>query len=789
MIQSTILGFPRMGAKRELKSLVESFWKGTIDEGEFMKGAAELNKSNWALQAATGIDEIPVNDFSIYDQMLDAISMVGAVPNRYSSLGSPVSLTTYFAMARGMQLGQVDLPAMEMKKWFDTNYHYIVPELDETTTFALSTSKVVHEFMAAKALGYTARPVLIGPVSFLLLSKASASACKTFSPLSRLNALLPVYAQVVQQLFAAGAKHIQFDEPSLCNDPADAGTLIAALKETYATLSAAAGNSSELELTIATYFQSPHPQLIDSIIALPVGVLHIDATRSEPSVLEQVVAKVAATQGRVGLSLGLVDGRNVWKVNAAHRISLLKALSPSLKQLKTLKIASSCSLLHSPFTIENETQLDAEVLDWLAFAKEKLTEVVALTAIATALLTESFPASLDPKTAAWLVENDRSNATRQTSARTHDPAVRQRAAAVTSDMYSRASPAQVRSQKQDQLLLLPRFPTTTIGSFPQTEQVRKYRADYKAGRLTDEGYKAAIMRLTKECIETQEQIGLDVLVHGEFERNDMVEFFGEHLLGMAFTANGWVQSYGSRCVKPPIIFGDVRRRQAMTVGMAVAAQALTARPVKGMLTGPVTILQWSFVRDDQPRAETCRQIALAIRDEVADLQAAGIRIIQVDEPAIREGLPLRVADRAAYLRWSVDAYRLATGVAADATQVHSHMCYSDFEEIVDAVAAMDSDVLSIESSRSDLKLLSAFTAERYPGRLGPGLYDIHSPRVPGVQEMLDRAEKMAKYLSPDQLWINPDCGLKTRGWPETKAALANLVEVASILRQKSSTTA
>ncbi|SPQ94451.1 5-methyltetrahydropteroyltriglutamate--homocysteine S-methyltransferase [Plasmodiophora brassicae] len=788
-VESSVLGFPRIGANRELKRLVEKFWRSGIDEAELLSGAAELRRASWTMQKDLGLDRVPCNDFSLYDQVLDAACLVGAVPDRYKQLhqpGAQVSLQTYFAMARGIQktsgTTEVDQPAMEMKKYFDTNYHYLVPELSEDTSFKVSSSKPFDEFNETKALGIPSRPVLVGPVSFLLLSKPSGSAQKGFHPLSLLNKVLPVYVDIVKRLVEEGATHIQFDEPMACMDPTPAApkaALDAAYKQAYNALSAAAG--SRTELMVSTYFQSPHPDLLSTLVQLPVQSIHVDVTRSSKDMFAAFMSKLSETDGKRGVSLGIVDGRNVWKVDAAQALS---DLSPHVQALSSMNVtvSSSCSLLHSPWSLEGEDRLDSEVLDWMAFAKEKIVEIVNLSHLLEAKLNNK---AVDASTTEWFAANKQSNERRRNSVKTRDPKVRSRTASVNETSMKRVSDAQTRQSKQQQHLNLPLFPTTTIGSFPQTSAIRKARADFKKGLMSDAEYEKFIVEETGKCIKFQEEVGLDVLVHGEFERNDMVEFFGEHLTGMLFTSNGWVQSYGSRCVKPPVIYGDVSRSKPMTVEMAKLAQSMSNNaPVKGMLTGPVTILQWSFVRNDQPRSVSCAQLALAVRDEVDDLQKAGIKVIQVDEPAIREGLPMRKSEQEAYLKWAVDCFLLSTCVAWDETQIHSHMCYSDFVDIVDAIRRMDSDVLSIESSRSELKLLSAFEESRYPNQLGPGLYDIHSPRIPSVKEMTERARKILKYLSARQFWINPDCGLKTRGWQETKTSLENLVAVAKLLRKE-----
>lgn len=756
MAVAASLGYPRIGPKRELKKALEAFWKGQIAEGELLTTAADLRAANWKTQAEAGIGVIPSNDFTLYDQVLDTSAMVGAVPARYGWSGGAVDLATYFAMARG----KTDAVAMEMTKWFDTNYHYIVPEFTADQAFSPASTKPVDEYREAKALGIETRPVLVGPVTFLTLGKEKEDGFSRFDLLDR---LLPVYAEVLGALKQAGAEWVQIDEPILALDLDEVQR--AALKTAYAALAGAGP-----KLLIATYFEGLRDNT-ELAAGLPVDGLHVDLVRAP----DQVDAVLAAWPADKVLSLGVVDGRNIWRTDLSARLAPLEKAKAARGGDALIQVASSCSLIHSPIDLAYETKLDAELKSWLAFARQKLDELVAL---ATGLS--------DGKAAAQAAFDaaDAAVAARKASVRTHNPAVRERLAKVDESWARRASPFAQRQATQRDALKLPLFPTTTIGSFPQTQDVRKARAANKRGELSDADYTAFLKSEIEKAVRYQEEIDLDVLVHGEFERNDMVEYFGEQLDGFAFTQNGWVQSYGSRYVKPPIIYGDVQRPEPMTVDWTAYAQSLTERWMKGMLTGPVTILQWSFVRDDQPRSETCRQIGLAIRDEVVDLEKAGIRIVQIDEPAFREGLPLRQADWRAYLDWAVTCFRLSASGVEDGTQIHTHMCYSEFNDIIDSIAALDADVISIETSRSDMELLDAFVEFKYPNEIGPGVWDIHSPRIPRKTEMTDLLNKATKVLDPKNVWVNPDCGLKTRGWEEVKPSLEALVDSAKELRSQ-----
>jgi 5-methyltetrahydropteroyltriglutamate--homocysteine methyltransferase len=758
----TTLGFPRIGPRRELKTALESFWRGTTNADALATTARALRRQHWELQRTAGADVIPVNDFSLYDHVLDTAWLVDAIPDAYRALADADPQRGYFAMARGHQADGYDLHALEMTKWFDTNYHYLVPQLTRDQQFRLRGEKPVAEFLEARAAGFSARPVLLGPVSFLLLSKTTDGSDR----LDLIDRLAAVYAELLARLKAAGAEWVQLDEPCLTLD------LDADDHRAYRRAYAALTGTGTPKLMLATYFGGLEDNLALAM-ELPVHGVHVDAVRA-PHLLEAVLDHLPETHV---LSLGLIDGRNIWRSDLHAALKMVKRVCGSINE-KRVWLAPSCSLMHVPIDLSAETALEPDVRPWLAFAREKVEE---LRVLADALQNSRSALAAVAATRELI-------RARKASPLTTNTDVRMRLHNATADLGQRRSAYPVRKIIQAQALGLPLFPTTTIGSFPQTSEVRKARSAHRAGKWSDADYAAFLRTETQHAVRAQEELGLDVLVHGEFERNDMVEYFGEQLDGFTFTRQGWVQSYGSRCVKPPVIYGDVARPRPMTVEWARYAQSLTTRPMKGMLTGPVTILQWSFVRDDQPRETTCRQIALALRDEVRDLEAAGIRIIQIDEPALREGLPLRRADWAAYLEWAVACFRLTAGSARDDTQIHTHMCYAEFNDIIDAVAAMDADVVSIETSRSRMELLDAFTRHRYPNGIGPGVYDIHSPRVPDAAEMLGLLNRAAEQLAPDQLWVNPDCGLKTRGWIEVKAALAAMVTAAAQLRRAASVT-
>ncbi|TPQ38808.1 5-methyltetrahydropteroyltriglutamate--homocysteine S-methyltransferase [Cupriavidus pinatubonensis] len=752
MARTHILGFPRIGARRELKFAQESFWRGESTEADLRAVAATLRSRHWQLQADSGLDTVATGDFAYYDQVLSLTALLGALPRRFGFEPAALTLAQYFELARGNR----EQPAMEMTKWFDTNYHYLVPELDSATRFDGGPDWFFDELEEALALGLKARPVLIGPVTYLWLSKTHEAG---FDKLSLLPQLAQAYQRILTRLKARGIDWVQIDEPALSLD-LDAAWLDA-YDRAYATLA-----QSGVKLLLATYFDSAADHA-ERAAALPVHGFHIDVVRAPA----QLVAWRQALPPEAVLSVGVIDGRNIWRTDLRRALDTLKPLHAELGD--RLWLAPSCSLLHVPVSLEHEVRLDAELKSWLAFATEKLGELCVLATV----LNQG-----ETAVAAQLVASDAVQASRRQSRRVVNPRVQQRLAAVTPDMADRDSAFDVRIERQREALQLPLLPTTTIGSFPQTAAIRQTRAAYKRGDLGALDYLHRIRGEIELAVRKQEALGLDVLVHGEAERNDMVEYFGEQLCGYAFTENGWVQSYGSRCVKPPVIYGDVYRPEPMTVDTARYAQSLTECPMKGMLTGPVTMLQWSFVRDDQPRADTARQLALAIRDEVCDLEQAGIRVIQIDEPALREGLPLRRADWDAYLAWAVNAFRLSAAGVADQTQIHTHMCYAEFNDILPSIAAMDADVITIETSRSAMELLEGFGDFDYPNEIGPGVYDIHSPRVPSVEAMEKLLDRACEVVPPQRLWVNPDCGLKTRGWDETEAALANMVSAARKLR-------
>jgi 5-methyltetrahydropteroyltriglutamate--homocysteine methyltransferase len=759
MAIATNLGFPRIGGNRELKKAVETFWAGKSSAEDLMKSATEIRRANWRLQAEAGIEQLPTGDFSLYDHMLDTCLAFDLIPERFRNLAPETDLDLYFLMARGLAGGQ-QTQALEMTKWFDTNYHYLVPELRRDQIFRLARITSIQHFEEATRLGYAARPVILGPLSLLLLSKSTDPA---FDPLRLLDHAIPAYEELLQRLSSAGAVWVQIDEPVLALD-LNREMLRRELTRSYERL---ARSAPGINILLATYFGSLQDNL-DVALNLPVAGLHLDLVRGR----DQFEEALRRAPSSLTLSLGLVDGRNIWKSNLTQALDLAEKAADTISADRIM-IAPSCSLLHVPVDLNGEDSLPPEIHDWLAFGRQKLEEV--------SLVAKGLNHGRDA-IAEQLEQNKQSLGRRRSSALVFNSDVRARVAAITASDLSRRSPYPSRKRAQTDALHLPLFPTTTIGSFPQTEQLRRERLRARKGAISQEEYNGFIRKEIEHAIRRQEEIGLDVLVHGEAERNDMVEYFGELLEGFVFTRNGWVQSYGSRCVKPPIIYGDVLRKSAMTVDWWRFAQSLTKRPVKGMLTGPVTILQWSFVRDDQPRRDTCFQLALAIRDEVLDLEKAGCKVIQIDEPALREGLPLRKADAPEYLAWAVDSFKLASGGVRDETQIHTHMCYADFNDIIDAIAAMDADVISLESARSKMELLRAFGKNRYPNEIGPGIYDIHSPRVPGEEEIRNLLDRAIAVMPADRLWVNPDCGLKTRRWEEVSPALENMVTAARALR-------
>jgi 5-methyltetrahydropteroyltriglutamate--homocysteine methyltransferase len=751
MSAAHILGFPRIGARRELKSAVESYWKGKISQADLQAAGRALRARHWALQRQSGLDFVTVGDFAWYDHLHNATALFASAPARFG-LKDAIDLDGYFAMARGTP----DAPALAMRKWFDTNYHHLVPELDWSTEFALNGNWLLPEVREALALGHSVKVVLPGPLTWLWL----ASADEKFDKLHLLAPLLNVYVTLFDELKMLGVTWVQIDEPVLSLDLP--GHWLNRYAVAYRTLARAG-----LPMLLATYFGSvaEHAPLLR---ALPIDGLHLDLVRSP----EQLATFLADWPNDRVLSLGVIDGRNVWRADLSERLAQLRPAHAALGN--RLWVSASCSLLHVPTDLTSERNLDPELQSWMAFAVQKLDEIVLLKRALNG----------EPSVVSAFQDADAATQSRRHASSTHRDDVRARAAALRSADAERSAPFGVRILRQRHALGLPLLPTTTIGSFPQTAQIRAARASFKARRATEAEYEDAMHREIGHAVETQAALGLDVLVHGEAERNDMVEYFGEQLAGFAVTEHGWVQSYGSRCVKPPVIYGDVARPAPMTVKWAAYAQSLTNKPMKGMLTGPVTMLCWSFARDDLPRHEIATQLALALRDEVRDLEAAGIRIIQIDEPAFREGLPLRRTDWPGYLDWAARAFRISASGVAETTQIHTHMCYSQFNDILPSIAAMDADVITIETSRSRMALLDAFADFRYPNDIGPGLYDIHSPRVPASAEMTLLLERALAVIPAERLWINPDCGLKTRGWPETEAALSRMVAVAREARSE-----
>ncbi|MFF4849734.1 5-methyltetrahydropteroyltriglutamate--homocysteine S-methyltransferase [Streptomyces sp. NPDC001194] len=756
--RATVYGYPRQGRGRELKKAVEGYWKGLVTADALRETAAGLRRSNWQQLADAGITEVPTGDFSYYDHVLDTSVMVGAVPERHRAAVAADALDGYFAMARGTQ----DAAPLEMTKWFDTNYHYLVPELGPDTVFTADSTRQVAELEQALGLGHTARPVLVGPVTYLLLAKPAPGVAADFQPLTLLDRLLPVYARVLADLRAAGAEWVQLDEPALVQDrtPADLNAAARAYRELGAP-------TDRPKVLVASYFDRLGDAL-QVLAAAPVEGLALDFTGRGAANL----ADLAAVGGLPGKRLvaGVVDGRNIW-IND-HQKSLT-TLGTLLGLAGRVDVAASCSLLHVPLDASAERDIDPQVRRWLAFARQKTAEIATL-ARGLAKGTGAI--------AAELAANRADLASRAGSAITHDPAVRARTAAITDADGRRSQPYAQRTAAQRALLGLPLLPTTTIGSFPQTNELRTARADLRAGRIDTAGYEERIKDEIREVLSFQEKTGIDVLVHGEPERDDMVQYFAERLTGYLATRHGWVQSYGTRYVRPPVLAGDVSRPEPMTVRWTAYARSQTAKPVKGMLTGPVTMLAWSFVRDDQPLGETARQVALALRDEVDDLEAAGTPVIQVDEPALRETLPLRAADRAEYLAWATESFRLTTGGARPDTQIHTHMCYAEFGDVVQAIDDLDADVISLEAARSHMQVAGELARHGYPREAGPGVWDIHSPRVPSAAEAAALLREGLAAIPAERLWVNPDCGLKTRGWPETRACLENLVAAAREVR-------
>ena len=752
MIKIASIGYPRIGPKRELKVALENFWKSDISEAELQTVAKDLRSKNWQTQKENGVDLISSNDFSFYDQVLDTICLLGAIPKRYKWDGKEVSLKTYFAMARGSQTSELDVPALEMTKWFDTNYHYLVPELSKDQAFKLSTNKPFEEFKEAKKFGFNTKPIILGPLSFLLLAKGLDG----FKTINLLDKILPVYKEIIRKLSELGAEWIQIDEPILVKDLDS--QVVSQIKNTLNELKKSSGSS---KILVATYFEDLNDEVKNEIFESDIDAIHLDLVRGNRN-------KSYVKNSKKQLSLGLIDGRNVWKADLKEKIEFIKNNTSG-----DIIIASSCPLLHTPYDLDLEQKVPQEIKRWLSFSKQKLQELNII---------KNFINNNTHQTE--LKKNTDDVQDRKTSKLIHDNAVKDRIKIINKSITDRKSSYTLRAKVQKDIFSLPKYPTTTIGSFPQTSDVRQARAKFKRGEIDEKSYDKFLEEKTIDAIRKQEKIGLDVIVHGEFERNDMVEYFGEQLKGFTFTSSGFVQSYGSRCVKPPIIYGNVSRPKPMTVRWSKFAQDQTKQIVKGMLTGPITILQWSFVRDDQPRKNTAQEIAFAIRDEVQDLEKNGIRMIQIDEPALREGLPLKKKDWKEYLEWSVDCFKISSGVVKDETQIHTHMCYAEFEDIINSIAALDADVISIETSRSRMELLTTFEKFKYPNEVGPGVYDIHSPRVPTKDEMKELIKKASKLIDSKRVWVNPDCGLKTRGWPETTAALEKMVEAAKELRNE-----
>ena len=747
-------GYPRVGAKRELKFAVEAYWKGAKSEAELQETAAEIRRLNWATQKAAGADLVPVGDFSFYDHVLDLLCTLGGIPSRFGFDAANLTLEQYFQLARG----NATQMAMEMTKWFDTNYHFIVPEWSADTSFKVNAKNLIAQIKEAKAQGHDIKPTLVGPITLTYLGKKKEEfGCRIEKIL--LPKLLPAYAQLLRELAAEGVDWIQIDEPILATDVAQ--VWLDAFAPVYKELA-----NTGVRIILGTYFAgvAEHVKLLGS---LPVHGVHIDCVRAP----EQLAVFAEQFPTNKVLSVGLIDGRNVWKANLTQVIDTLEPVKAKFQN--NLWIAPSCSLLHSPQDLAVEEKLNGEIKSWMAFAAQKLVEL--------GVVKRALEHSKD-SVAAELKASDAAAADRATNKLIHNDAVKARLANLPKGADQRKSPFAERIKAQQAWMNLPILPTTTIGSFPQTTEIRHARAAFKKGELSAADYDAAMKKEIAYCVEVQEKLNIDVPVHGEAERNDMVEYFGEQLQGYCFTQFGWVQSYGSRCVKPPIIFGDVSRPNPMTVYWSTYAQSLTKRPMKGMLTGPVTMFKWSFVRNDIPLSEVAKQIALALNDEVLDLEKAGIKVIQIDEPAIREAMPLKKSQWKEFLDWACESFRLSSTGAEDSTQIHTHMCYSEFNDILDAIASMDADVITIETSRSDMELLNAFGDFKYPNDIGPGVYDIHSPRVPTDAEVEHLLRKAMEVVPVERLWVNPDCGLKTRGWKETLEQLEVMMRVTEKLR-------
>jgi 5-methyltetrahydropteroyltriglutamate--homocysteine methyltransferase len=746
-----VVGFPRIGEQRELKKALESYWSGKISQDELKKTASDLKKRHWTYQKNAGIDMISVNDFSFYDNMLDMTVMLNAVPERYKDIDN--CMDRYFAMARGDK----DHKAMEMTKWFNTNYHYIVPELDINMDFKPNIEKIILEYNEAKELGIEPKVNLIGPITYVKLSKIVNGDEKAI-----IEKLIPVYKEIIAKLKELNPNvTIQMDEPYFVTNPTKEDLEL--LERVYNEL------AKDANIYVATYFE--HSNEANEVLAkTPIKGMFLDFVHGSENSIKALV------DAGKEVGIGIVNGRNVWVNDIEKSAAFVKGLTEAVESDK-VHVGSSCSLLHVPYTLKYETKMDEDIKSWISYALEKLDEIRVI----NKLVKDEELSEYDKEV---LEGNKLAIATRKTSKKIHDPVVQDRVSNLTEKDKHRSMPFEERIKLQHENLKYPILPTTTIGSFPQTPELRKLRRDYKNGVISEEEYKAKIKEMIKDAVKFQEEIDLDVLVHGEFERNDMVEYFGEQLNGVAFSQNGWVQSYGSRCVKPPLIYGDVSRPKDMTVEWITYAQSLTNRPMKGMLTGPVTMLNWSFVRDDQSRRTTAYQMAIAIRDEVEALEAAGIKVIQVDEAALREGYPLRNEKRADYEDWAITAFRITTSSVKPETQIHTHMCYSEFSDIMDAIEAMDADVISIENARSDNSLLKIFKERGYKGEIGPGVYDIHSPRIPSTEEMVEQIEAILEVLPAEKVWVNPDCGLKTRKWEEVKPSLKNMVEAAKIVRNK-----